>query len=238
MSVEFCWETEMEGKIIDFDPKLKEGKIKAENGTLKKFNMDQWFEEYLPEKGMVVVLSFDKEKKLQKIKRFTKFKNKQSKKQSSPKYFEWQEPLDFVMRREDKPKYGVVFNHYKKIEVSSESPSAGKEKLKEIVKKNGGNALLSLTVEKKTGSRGTSTGGTYYYTYFNVSGNPAFIASKRKSDKDNLEQSQSKLKLKGEKFIEQITEYYNPYTESGLWEKDSDLGKLENIVRGVFGMFK
>ncbi len=25
MSVEFCWETEMKGEIINFDPKLKEG---------------------------------------------------------------------------------------------------------------------------------------------------------------------------------------------------------------------
>lgn len=228
----------MEGKIINFDAESKKGKIKLENGKTRVFNIGQWFEEYLPEKGMIVKCHFNKENKIQKVKRFGASAKQKAEKKKAPAHFEWKEPLDFVMRREDKPKYGVVFGHYKKIEVTTESPSAGKQKLKEIVQKHGGNALLGLTVEKGRGSRWTDTGGTYYYTIFTVSGYPAFIASKRKSKKDNLKESQEKMKLSAEKFVEDIAEYYNPYTKSGLWEKDSDLGKLENVVRGVFGMFK
>ena len=42
------------------------------------------------------------------------------------------------------------------------------------------------------------------------------------------------MKLNAEKFVEEITEYYNPYTKSGLWEKNSDMGRIENIVRFFF----
>lgn len=224
----------MEGKIIEFNNREGQGKIKTEKGVIKHFKIDDWFEEYRPEKGMIVTVYFNEENNIQKVKRLQK-KSLQNKKKSN--FYSWVEPKDFVMTRSGEPKYGKVFEKYEEINTTSDTPSSGKEILKKIVKQNGGNALLNLSVEKLTGSRGTDTGGTYYYTYFKVSGSPAFIALKNRSKTDNLIESKNQLMLKADNFLSNIKESYNPYTKSGLWEKDSDFGKAEDLIRKAWSFF-